>query len=149
MFVNTFGNYDPEPGTVDVVPLKFIVDCKAILIEALCAPCICSHIFGQTVRHASHNYAHLKNIKLTDTFDANCKKIDILIGLDSYFKFMTGNIGRGNKNEPIVLESWFEWVVSGYYESTFSTTTKFLYKFKLNTDFYDIDYMKNDDSIFN
>ena len=119
----TFGNYDPEPRTVDVVPLKFIVDGKAIVIEALSPPYICSDIFDQNVRHASRNYAHLKSIKLADPFDADCKKIDMLIELDSYFKFMTGNIRRSNENEPIALESCFGLVVSGYYESPFSTST--------------------------
>ena len=84
IFVHTFGNYDSEPRTVDVVLLKFIVNGKTIVIEALFAPCICSDIFGQNVRHASRNYAYLKNIKLADPFDADCKKIDILIGPDSY-----------------------------------------------------------------
>ena len=36
-----------------------------------------------------------------------------------HFKFMTGNIRRGNENEPIALEFCFGWVVSGYYESPF------------------------------
>ena len=84
IFVNTFGNYDSEPRIVDVVPLKFFFNGKTIVIEALCAPYICSDIFGQNVRHASRYYAHLKNIKLADPSDADCKKIDILIGLDSY-----------------------------------------------------------------
>ena len=68
-FVNTFGNYGSEPRTVDVVPLKFIVNGKII----------CSDIYGQNVRHASSNYTHLKNIKLADLYDADCKKIDIRI----------------------------------------------------------------------
>ena len=148
IFVNTFGNYDSEPRTVDVVPLKFIANGKTIVIESLCATYICSKMFGQNVRHASLNNAHLKNIKLTDPFDTDCKKIDILIGLDSYFKFMTGNICRCNENEPIALESYFGWVVSNYCESPFSTTTNSFTNFFLKTNFYDIDYMKNDGNIF-
>ena len=61
IFVNTFGNYDLKPRTVDILPLKFIVDGKTIFIEALCASYICSDIFGQNVRNASRNYAYLKN----------------------------------------------------------------------------------------
>ena len=105
-------------------------------------------MFDQNVRHASRNYAHLKNIKLVDPFDDDCMKIDILIGLDSYFKFMNGNIHRGNENEPIALESCLGWGVSRYYESSFSTTTNSFTNLRLNTNFYDIDYMKNDDNIF-
>ena len=47
-------------------------------IEALSAPYICSDIFGQNVEKASCNYAHLKNIKLADPFDADHKKTDVL-----------------------------------------------------------------------
>ena len=78
IFVNTFENYDSELRTVDFVPLKCFVNGKTI------ATYICSDIFGQNVRHASCNYAHLKNIRLANPFDADCKKIAILIGLDSY-----------------------------------------------------------------
>ena len=71
-----------------------------------------------------------------------------MIGLDSYFKCMTGNIYQGNENEPVALESCFVWVVSGYYESPFSTTTNYFTNVYLNTNFYDIGYMKNDGNIF-
>ena len=57
--------------------------------------------FGQNVKNASRNYPHLKNIKLADPFNDDRKKIDILMGLDSYFKLMTGDIRRGNENEPV------------------------------------------------
>ena len=142
IFVNTFENYDSELRTVDVAPLKFFVNGKTI------ATYMCSDIFGQNVTHASCNYAHLKNIKLANPYDADFKKIDILIGLDSYFKFMTGNISRGNENESIALKSCFGWVVSIYYESPFLTTTSFFTNFRLNTNFYDIDYTENDGNIF-
>ena len=65
IFVNTFGNYDSESRTVDVIPLKFIVNGKTIVIEALHAPYICSSIYGQNVKRASCNYAHLKKHKIT------------------------------------------------------------------------------------
>ena len=108
VFVNTFKNYDSEPRNNDIAPLKFIVNDKTITVEALRAPFICSDIFGQNVRHASRNYAHFKNLKLADPFDADCKKINILIGLYPYFKFMTGNIRRGNENEPNCVKAHFQ-----------------------------------------
>ena len=82
IFVNMLGNYDSGPRTVDVAPLKCIVNGKTTVIESLSGPYICSDIYDQNVRHASRNYANLKNIKLADAFDANCKKNDILIGID-------------------------------------------------------------------
>ena len=46
IFVNTLGNYDSETRTVDVVPLKFIVDGKTIVIEALCEMKVTSLFFN-------------------------------------------------------------------------------------------------------
>ena len=60
---------------------------------------------------------------------------------------MTGNILRGHENYPIALESCFGWVVSGYYQNPFSSTTNFFTNLRLSTNFYDIDHMKNDGNI--
>ena len=38
ILVNTFGNYDSDPRTVDAVSLKIIFDGKTIIMEALCEP---------------------------------------------------------------------------------------------------------------
>ena len=61
---------------------------------------------------------------------------------------MTGNIRQGNENESMTLKSCSGWVVSDYYESSFSTTTNSFTNLRLNANFYDFDYMKNDDNIF-
>ena len=61
---------------------------------------------------------------------------------------MTENVRRGNENKPIALESCFGWVISGYYESPFSTTMNSFTNLRLNTDIYNIDYMKNNGNIF-
>ena len=148
IFVNTFGNHDTKPKTVDVVPLKFIVNGKVIVIEALCSPCICSDIFAQNVSKASRNFSHLQNLQLADPYDNDRKKIDILIGLDVYFKFMTGKIRRGNEFEPVALESCFGWVLSGYYESPFSTNNSSFTNLRLNTSFNDVDYLRDNDTVF-
>lgn len=133
IFVNTFSNCDSEPRTVDVAPLKFIANDKPNIIEALFAPDICSGVFGQNIE--KRNYAHLKNIKLANPFDARRKKINILIGLDPYFKYKTGNIRRDNENEPIALDSCFGRLISSYYESSFSTTVNSFTNIRLNTYF--------------
>ena len=49
------------------------------------------------------------------------KKIDILIGAEHYYRFIFGNVIRGKVNEPIAIESVFGWVLSGYYDSIFSS----------------------------
>ena len=80
----------------DIVLGKFIVNGKLIFIKKLFAAYICS--VGQNVKNALRNYAHSKNLKLADLFHADLKKIGILIGLNSHFKFTNGHIRRGNEN---------------------------------------------------
>ena len=75
VFAKTIGKCESESATVVVVLLKFIVNGKSIVIKSLCAPYICSDIFGQTVKNATRNYAQLKNIKWADFFDADHKKM--------------------------------------------------------------------------
>ena len=60
---------------------------------------------------------------------------------------MTGNICWGNENE-LSLESCFEWAVSGYYESPFSTATNSVTNLCLNKNFCYADYMKSNGKVF-
>ena len=60
---------------------------------------------------------------------------------------MTGKTHRANENDPIALVlGGLLW--SGYYESPFSTTTNSFTNLRLNTNFYGIDYIKNDGNVF-
>ena len=66
---------------------------KNVYVEALVIPTICSNLYNQySNRTISNNYSHLKNLKLTLKLNETCVKVDILIGLDYYYNFMTGNI---------------------------------------------------------
>ena len=95
---------------------------KNVYVEALVIPTICSNLYNQyTNRAISNNYSHLKNLKLAQESNQTCVKIDILIGLDYYYNFMTGNIIKGKSNEPIALESTLGWIISGPYSSISST----------------------------
>ena len=89
---------------------------KDFVIEALVVPQICSPITNQMVTRVSQNYPHLKNLKLTDSFDEQLMNIDILIGTGFYHTFFTDEIIRGKSNEPVALSSRFGWVLSGNYK---------------------------------
>ena len=60
-------------------------------------------------------YNYLKNLDFANkyTFDNSEKSIDILIGMDCYFNFVTGKIKRGPPGCPAAIESNFGWILSG------------------------------------
>ncbi|KAK3720463.1 hypothetical protein QZH41_010029 [Actinostola sp. cb2023] len=64
------------------------------------------------------NYAHLEGLELAD-YD-NCDNgdgIDILIGADQYWNFVTGDIVRGDDG-PTAISSKLGWLLSGCLESS-------------------------------
>ena len=79
--------------------------------------CSCHVTYAfQSVRIAKNQYDHLKYLKLSDSSDSkfNCN-VDILIGADYYWDFVSGNIRRGNSGSGAV-ETILGWVLSGTYE---------------------------------
>ena len=79
-------------ASVDIVPLNVITSNKTIIIEAICTPDICDSLTYQNVKVVSTNYNHLKNLKLADSLSTDTKSINILIGLDYYYLFVTSDI---------------------------------------------------------
>ena len=95
---------------------------KNVYVEVFVIPSICSNLYNQYSNWAiSNNYSHLKNLKLAQESNETCVKVDILIGLDYYYNFITGNIIKGKPNEPIALESTLGWIVNRPYSSINST----------------------------
>ena len=102
MFIKTFGNSNSKCKNVNIVPLNVITSNKTITIETICTPDICDPLTNQNVKAVSTNYNHVKNLKLADSLNADTENINILMGL-YYYLFVTGNILRGEPNEPIAL----------------------------------------------
>ena len=96
LFIKTFGKSNSKCRSVDIVSLNVITSNKTITIEAICTPDICDPLTNQNVKAVSTNYNHLKNLKLADSSNTDTKSINILIGLDYYYLFVTGDIMRGN-----------------------------------------------------
>ena len=69
LILKTFGNEKPSEKLFDVVKIKLNGVKKDFVIEALVVPQICSPITNQMVTRVSQNYSHLKNLRLTDSFD--------------------------------------------------------------------------------
>ena len=88
----------------------------SVYIEALCIPFLCSPLQDQTYKGPyDKNSAYLKNLLLSDDYENTSAKpsIDLLIGIDFYYNFVTGKIKRGPPSFPIVVESILVWLICG------------------------------------
>ena len=57
--------------------------------------------------------AHLRNLKLADTFPREAASIDLLVGANQYYKLVQGNIRRGRPGTLIATKSRLGWLLSG------------------------------------
>ena len=58
-------------------------------------------------------WPHLQDIKFPEKFPRNEQEIDVLIGLDFYYSFVSRDVVRGGPNEPVALRTSLGWVFSG------------------------------------
>ena len=78
-------------------------------------PLICSPIQNQAIQFAVESYDHLSHIELADSmkFSQNLgMDVDLLIGSDFYWNFLTGEIRRGEVG-PVAMKTKVGWVLSG------------------------------------
>ena len=94
------------------------------------ATVLVSHpISRQPVRTAVHEYRHLRGLKLADYHqDDAAIKIDIPLGADHYYEFVTIVIRSGDAKTPVAVKSKLGWLLSGQmggdnFTNTFVTTT--------------------------
>ena len=118
LLVKTFGNSNSKCKNVDRVPLNVITSNKMITIAAICTPDICDPLTNQNVKAVSTNYNRVKNLKPADSSNTDTKHINILISLDYYYLFVTGDIIRGEPNDPVALNSIFGWILCGTFIET-------------------------------
>ena len=87
---------------------------KPVAIEAIVVPVVCGPLPRQRPKSAKMNYPHLMNLFLSDFSDDPSMEVDILVGGDFYWSFMTGRIIKGPEPQsPSALETTIGWVLSG------------------------------------
>ena len=133
LFIKIFGNSNSKCKRVDIVPLNVITSNKTITIEAICTPDICDPLTNQNVKAVPTNYNHLKNLKLADSSNTGTKSINILIDLDYYYLFVTGDIIRGEPNEPIALNSIFGCILCRTFVETTEANFNVTHLFRVDT----------------
>ncbi|CDW60889.1 DUF1759 and DUF1758 domain containing protein, partial [Trichuris trichiura] len=80
-------------------------------VEALWLSKICSSIQANPL--LQRRWKHLHGLKLADQFPRECFKIDVLIGLDYYYHFVSQEVRHGHAGEPVALRTFFGWIVCG------------------------------------
>ena len=116
LLVKTFG--DENPKILACNRVKFaVMDSEGhdIWMDAYSVPTICSPITNQSIKVALEEYPHLRGLSLADNpsmVDSDME-VDVLIGADYYWKFITGKIKRGGKPGPVAVLTRLGWVLSG------------------------------------
>ena len=124
MIIRGFGSTNDEMKYVDVVKV-FIGDVSeefVIEVDLYVVPLICKPLTGQRIELAQATYEHLLSLNLADSSCGVTElKIDVLIGADLYWRFMTEKIMSGESG-PVALYTKLGWVISGKMEAEIETT---------------------------
>ena len=107
MIFQVFEQDDNKVKEVDIVQIKIKGNNGLyIFIEAVSCTKICSPITNQRYNFAKNNYDHLRNIKLLKYSEGDSTSIDLLIRNDFCYSFINWNIAKGQKDEPIAIETY-------------------------------------------
>lgn len=94
-----------------------------VSMEALTIDKICTSLEPVEIR--LEDYPHLRNLILADSYPRGPVNVDILIGADFYFSFMSGKCKKGEATHaPTAVESTLGWIVGGPIESLSSKNTQ-------------------------
>jgi len=58
-------------------------------------------------------WSHLRNIAFPEKFPREEKEIDVLIGLDFYYSFVTRDVVGGGSSKPVAVRTTLGWVFCG------------------------------------
>ena len=83
-----------------------------VYIEALCTPFICSSLEVPSSEEIKCEYGYFGGLEIAQSPEARAD-VDILVGLDYYFSFISGNCRRGPPGCPVAMESTLGWLVCG------------------------------------
>ena len=109
--LNTFGTNKSKRQSCELYKFNIKNQRESIEMKAINFPTTCSPVNAEV---RAENYKHLKGLELAD-FDPNSngdKTIDILIGADFYWEFVTGEVVQAS-NGPVTVSSKLGWLLSG------------------------------------
>lgn len=108
--LNTFGDKIYRKQKCEVVQLSLYKNNReTVNISALTFPKICSAL---PTKIDVDQCPNIKSLELASDPSQDNKPIDVLIGSDFYWHFVTGNVIRGEAG-LVAIESKFGWILSG------------------------------------
>ncbi|XP_057292161.1 uncharacterized protein LOC130614736 [Hydractinia symbiolongicarpus] len=116
LIINTLNHSNSQSRELPVVKLyvKTADRSSTVPIEAIAVPNICAPLSNQNAKYYADNYEHLKRLKLADFSNGETRlNVHVLIGLDHYYSFITGEVVRDPRGGPIAINSKLGWILSG------------------------------------
>jgi hypothetical protein len=112
--IKTFGTSEGQETQCETVKLGVHVSSgEIILLNALVVTVICNPITFQPISVSRDWFHHLMGLELAGSANTeNVLEIDVLIGSDSYWNFITGRLIRGRRG-PVAIQTKMGWVLSG------------------------------------
>ena len=116
--IAAFGTGRREPKQCEIVRLAVRTKCGgAQELDMFVVPHICDPLTTQAVSTYSKMYSHLTQLELAEISQEETLEVDMLIGSDFYWEFVTGEIIRGQSG-PVAIQTTLGWVLSGPAETT-------------------------------
>ena len=112
--IKAFGSETAERKLRDVVELDLRAarGGKRVKVEAYVVEKI-SEISNCNVEIVKSKYKHLADIEFSDVSDEISLQVDVLVGANFLWEFQGKQTIRGEKNEPVAVETTLGWVLSG------------------------------------
>ncbi|CAB3989185.1 Hypothetical predicted protein [Paramuricea clavata] len=114
LIIKTFGTAGEMVKTCEEVQVSVQGNRDLNLyLTAHCVPIICAPLQNQRIEVAVREFPHLEGLELADSVhDKSELEVDLLVGSDFYWQFMTGRVQKGEAG-PTAIESHLEWILSG------------------------------------
>lgn len=115
LHLNTFGHNSFKTQQCAVVSfyLQGLQQHEATKLSALTSPSICSPLPSAI---CVSSYPHLQDLPLADACDKPRKEVDVLIGSNFYWSFVTGDVVKSTDG-PVAVDSKLRWLLSGPVDS--------------------------------
>ena len=81
------------------------------VLEVFVVPHICDPVISEAAVSCVKMYSHLSQLDLADVTPDKTMDVDLLIGSDFYWEFMTGKTIRGSEG-PVAIKTILGWVLS-------------------------------------
>ena len=133
--IAAFGARRAQSKPCDVVRVRIKTKSKQELeLDLFVVPHICDPLIAQPPSTCFSEHPHLSHLDFADdSVDETPREIDMLIGSDSYWNIVTGEILRGSGG-PIAVNTRLGWVLSGPAELAGLTSVNLLSTHALRID---------------